>query len=203
MLPCACFFRAAVREKNVAALTIFRAPSPNAHTNVAALIERHAGQQVTGGLDDRVMPPNLSLRGGRRPTWQSREGSCDFADGFPVVRPCSARLPRRFAPRNDTSGERAVHQCTCAVELPSARCSGNAAAFPIGAISRFLRKKIPEAQASGSFSNTINHNQSQSITINHNQLFTSRRPSSGGRSGAGRPHSPEPSGPRAAACSNR
>ena len=148
-------------------------------------------------------PPNLSLRGGRRPTWQSREGSCDFADGFPVVRPCSARLPRRFAPRNDTSGERAVHQCTCAVELPSARCSGNAAAFPIGAISRFLRKKIPEAQASGSFSNTINHNQSQSITINHNQLFTSRRPSSGGRSGAGRPHSPEPSGPRAAACSNR
>ena len=45
--------------------------------------------------------------------------------------------------------------------------------------------------------------QTQSITINHNQLFTSRRPSSGGRSGAGRPHSPEPSGPRAAACSNR
>ena len=139
--PAPVFYRAAVREKNVAALTIFRAPSPNAHTNVAALIERHAGQQVTGGLDDRVMPPNLSLRGGRRPTWQSREGSCDFADGFPVVRPCSARLPRRFAPRNDTSGERAVHQCTCAVELPSARCSGNAAAFPIGAISRFLRKK--------------------------------------------------------------
>ena len=150
--PAPVFYRAAVREKNVAALTIFRAPSPNAHTNVAALIERHAGRQVTEGLDDRVMPPNLSLRGGRRPTWQSREGSCDFADGFPVVRPCSARLPRRFAPRNDTSGERAVHQCTCAVELPSARCSGNAAAFPIGAISRFLRKKIPEAQASGNFS---------------------------------------------------
>ena len=36
--------------------------------------------------------------------WQSHAGSCDFADGFPVVRPCSARLPRRFAPRNDTSG---------------------------------------------------------------------------------------------------
>ena len=161
-------------------------------------------------------PPNLSLRGGRRPTWQSREGSCDFADGFPVVRPCSARLPRRFAPRNDTSGERAVHQCTCAVELPSARCSGNAATDAIGSyrfIARLfvspvrrrerhaaplqfsieIRKKLPEAQASGSFSNTINHN----------QLFTSRRPSSGGRSGAGRPHSPEPSDPRAAACSNR
>ena len=62
--------------------------------------------------------PGLSLRGGRRPTWrpereargsalgvQSREGSCDFADDFPVVRSGSARLPRRFAPRNDTSGE--------------------------------------------------------------------------------------------------
>ena len=24
-------------------------------------------------------PPDLSLRGGQRPTWQSREGSCDFA----------------------------------------------------------------------------------------------------------------------------
>ena len=61
--------------------------------------------------------PELSLRGGRRPTWrpereargsalgvQSREGSCDFADGFPVIRPGTARLPRRFAPRNDTSG---------------------------------------------------------------------------------------------------
>ena len=102
--PAPVFYRAAVREKNVAALTIFRAPSPNAHTNVAALIERHAGQQVTGGLDDRVMPPNLSLRGGRRPTWQSREGSYVFADGFPVIRHCPARFPRRFAPRNDTSG---------------------------------------------------------------------------------------------------
>ena len=46
----------------------------------------------------------LSLRGGQRPTWQSRGGSCDFADGFPVIRPGTARLPRRFAPRNDTSG---------------------------------------------------------------------------------------------------
>ena len=59
----------------------------------------------------------LSLRGGRRPTWrpereargsalgvQSRGGSCDFADGFPVIQPGTARLPRRFAPRNDTSG---------------------------------------------------------------------------------------------------
>ena len=32
---------------------------------------------------------------------QSREGSCDFAEGFPTIRLCTARLPRRFAPRND------------------------------------------------------------------------------------------------------
>ena len=38
-----------------------------------------------------------------------------FAGGFPVVRPGTARLPRRFAPRNDTSGEREVHQCPPAV----------------------------------------------------------------------------------------
>ena len=126
--------------------------------------ERHAGWRFCGtpadrtrhsrGADSRArrktsgwyrlalkwhQPPNLSLRGGRRPTWQSREGSCDFADGFPVVRPCSARLPRRFAPRNDTSGERAVHQCTCAVELPSARCSGNAATDAIGSY-RFIAR---------------------------------------------------------------
>ena len=54
----------------------------------------------------RMAPPDLSLRGGRRPTWQSRGGSCDFADGFPVIQPGTARLPRRFAPRNDTSGQR-------------------------------------------------------------------------------------------------
>ena len=73
-------------------------------------------------------PPDLSLRGGRRPTWrpereargsalgvQSREGSCVFADSFPTMRPGTARLPRRFAPRNDTSGEREVHQCPPAV----------------------------------------------------------------------------------------
>ena len=38
-----------------------------------------------------------------------------FADSFPTMRPGTARLPRRFAPRNDTSGEREVHQCPPAV----------------------------------------------------------------------------------------
>ena len=58
--------------------------------------------------------PELSLRGGQRPTWrpereargsalgvQSREGSSVFAAGSPVIGPDSARFPRRFAPRND------------------------------------------------------------------------------------------------------
>ena len=61
--------------------------------------------------------PDLSLRGGRRPTWrpereargsalgvQSREGTHDFADDFPVIQLGAARFPRRFAPRNDKSG---------------------------------------------------------------------------------------------------
>ena len=58
--------------------------------------------------------PELSLRGGQRPTWrpereargsalgvQSREGSSVFAAGSPVIGPDPARFPRRFAPRND------------------------------------------------------------------------------------------------------
>ena len=36
----------------------------------------------------------------------------------PVIHPGPARLPRRFAPRNDTSGWRAAHQCPYAVEFP-------------------------------------------------------------------------------------
>ena len=43
--------------------------------------------------------PDLSLRGGRRPTWQSREGSYVFAESVllstPVLRDCTPRaLPR-------------------------------------------------------------------------------------------------------------
>ena len=61
--------------------------------------------------------PDLSLRGGRRPTRrperaargsalgvQSREGSYVFADDFPVIQLGAARFPRRFAPRNDNRG---------------------------------------------------------------------------------------------------
>ena len=88
---------------------------------------------------------DLSLRGGRRPTWrperaargsalgvQSREGSHDFADSLPVIRLGTARLPRRFAPRNDTSGEREVHQRPPTVELLPTRRSLSAATGPVG-----------------------------------------------------------------------
>ena len=34
---------------------------------------------------------DLSFRGA---TWESREGSCEFAGGFPIFRACTARLPR-------------------------------------------------------------------------------------------------------------
>ena len=90
---------------------------------------------------------DLSLRGGRRPTWrpereargsalgvQSREGSHDFADSLPVIRLGTARLPRRFAPRNDTSGEREVHQRPPTVELLPTGRSLSAATGPVGAI---------------------------------------------------------------------
>ena len=73
--------------------------------------------------------PELSLRGGRRPTWRPEREARGSALG---VQSCSTRphrgkaigeivtafprLPRRFAPRNDTSGGAAVHQRPCAVE---------------------------------------------------------------------------------------
>ena len=64
-------------------------------------VERLWQLHISARLRRPCNAPGLSLRGGRRPTWQSREGSYVFADGFPVIRHCPARFPRRFAPRND------------------------------------------------------------------------------------------------------
>ena len=63
------------------------------------------------------MPPDLSLRGGRRPTWRPERAARGSALGVQSrrIRPhrgkaigknatAFPRLPRRFAPRNDTSG---------------------------------------------------------------------------------------------------
>ena len=52
-------------------------------------------------------------------TWESREGSCVFADSFPTMRPGTARLPRRFAPRNDTSRGTGDVSYPPAVEWPA------------------------------------------------------------------------------------
>ena len=46
---------------------------------VAALSERHAGWQYLRHTFYDARLPDLSLREGRRPTWQSRGGSCVFA----------------------------------------------------------------------------------------------------------------------------
>ena len=60
---------------------------------------RHCTGGKCGLMLKRQWPPSLSLRGGQRPTWQSREGSCDFAgstllSGW-VLRDCTPRaLPR-------------------------------------------------------------------------------------------------------------
>ena len=48
--------------------------------------------------------PDLSLRGGRRPTWQSRSTRPDHRKAIGENATAFPRLPRRFAPRNDTSG---------------------------------------------------------------------------------------------------
>ena len=79
-----------------------------------------------------VNAPDLSLRGGQRPTWrpereargsalgvQSREGSCDFAGRLPryrdwVLRDC--HVASLLAMTRQAGA--AVHQCPCAVELP-------------------------------------------------------------------------------------
>ena len=79
--------------------------------------ERHADWHFLRYAFCGARPPDLSLRGGRRPMWrperaargsalgvQSREGTHDFADDFPVIQLGAARFPRRFAPRNDKSG---------------------------------------------------------------------------------------------------
>ena len=48
----------------------------------------------------------LSLRGGQRPTWQSRSSRLHRGKVTGEIATAFPRLPRRFAPRNDTSGQR-------------------------------------------------------------------------------------------------
>ena len=48
----------------------------------------------------------LSLQGGQRPTWQSRSSRLHRGKVTGEIATAFPRLPRRFAPRNDTSGRR-------------------------------------------------------------------------------------------------
>ena len=66
--------------------------------------ERPAGWQYLRHKFIGAMPSSLSLRGGRRPTWQSRSTRPDHRKAIGENATAFPRLPRRFAPRNDTSG---------------------------------------------------------------------------------------------------
>ena len=86
-----------------------------------ALNERPAGWQYLRHKFIGAMPSSLSLRGGRRPTWQSRSTRPDHRKAIGENATAFPRLPRRFAPRNDTSGSAVVYQRPPTVELP---CTG-------------------------------------------------------------------------------
>ena len=72
--------------------------------SVAALSERHAGCQYLRHGFNGMRLPGLSLRGPNGAVAISGR-QLRFRRGFPVIHSGTARLPRRFAPRNDTSGE--------------------------------------------------------------------------------------------------
>ena len=66
--------------------------------------ERHAGCQYLRHGFNGIRLPGLSLRGPNGAVAISGR-QLRFRRGFPVIHSGTARLPRRFAPRNDTSGE--------------------------------------------------------------------------------------------------
>ena len=80
--------------------------------------ERLGQLQISGYSADRTDFQICHCDAPKGP-WQSRAGSYDFADGFPVIRPSTARLPRRFAPRNDNPSAFTVLLTTCFLH----RCS--------------------------------------------------------------------------------
>ena len=80
---------------------------------------------------DRTMPPDLSLRGPNGAVAISGR-QLRFRRSLPVIHHCTARFPRRFAPRNDTSGEREVHQRPYAVKWACTWRSLTAATDAIG-----------------------------------------------------------------------
>ena len=65
------------------------------------------------GINSAVQGSQICHCEGASRPWQSREGSHDFADSLPGIRLSSARLPRRFAPRNDKSEAFAILTVAC------------------------------------------------------------------------------------------
>ena len=64
--------------------------------SVAALSERHADCGFGGTIADRVMPPSLSLQGGRRPTWRPEREARGSALGVQSRGTCpDHKKPRR------------------------------------------------------------------------------------------------------------
>ena len=75
--------------------------------------ERPAGWQYLRHKFIGAMPSSLSLRGGRRPTWQSRSTRPDHRKAIGENAAAFPRLPRCFAPRNDKSGAVAILTMPC------------------------------------------------------------------------------------------
>ena len=99
---------------------------------VAALSERHAGWQYLRHTFYDARLPDLSLRGPEGAVAISGR-QLQFRREYPVVRPGTARLPRRFAPRNDTSGSMAqetVHCTELVLLLPLRARAGHAPPLP-------------------------------------------------------------------------
>ena len=71
--------------------------------SVAAVSDRHGGWQCLRHIFCGEKPSSLPLRGRFAPVAISGR-QLRFRREYPVIRLCTARLPRRFAPRNDNSG---------------------------------------------------------------------------------------------------
>ena len=92
--------------------------------------DRLAGWQCLQRKFIDATPSGLSLRGGRRPTWQSRSTRPDHRKAIGENATAFPRLPRRFAPRNDKSGNLAprnhyCNTCNCQWRSMSALQGGN------------------------------------------------------------------------------
>ena len=69
-------------------------------------------------IADRAMLPDLSLRGGRRPTWQSHATAYGFAEAALLSDRALQDCHVASLLAMTHQGGAAVHQCSCAVELP-------------------------------------------------------------------------------------